>query len=113
MTHTTLGDLLHYPYFIQGRHFFSKCDYHVFFWGMTGFLGKNDNCIKVVSDDTDVLVNLCHFYHHLKSDKTVYMEATKDEYKQICECKEARNFLHPEEAEPLYPPGSLIKIDYS
>lgn len=35
---------------------------------------------------------------------------TKEEYKQICECKEARNFLHPEEAEPLYPAGSLVKI---
>ena len=38
---------------------------------------------------------------------------TKEEYRQICECKEARNFLHPEEAEPLYPAGSLIKIGYS
>ena len=37
---------------------------------------------------------------------------TRDEYKQICECKEARNFLHPEEAEPLYPAGSLIKISH-
>jgi len=35
---------------------------------------------------------------------------TREEYKQICECKEARNFLHPEEAEPLYPAGSLVKI---
>ena len=35
---------------------------------------------------------------------------TKDEYKLLCECKEARNFLHPEEAEPLYPAGSLVKI---
>ena len=35
---------------------------------------------------------------------------SRDEYKQICECKEARNFLHPEEAEPLYPAGSLVKV---
>ena len=48
-----------------------------------GVLGRNDHCIKVVSDDTDVLVNLCHFYHHLNSEKIVYMEATEDEYKLI------------------------------
>jgi len=35
---------------------------------------------------------------------------SRDEYKQICECKEARNFLHPEEAEPLYPAGTLVKV---
>jgi|TARA_R100001079_G_C4424778_1_gene141396 hypothetical protein len=35
---------------------------------------------------------------------------TREEYKRICECKEARNFLNPEEAEPLYPAGSLVKI---
>ena len=35
---------------------------------------------------------------------------SKQEYRQICECKEARNFLHPEEAEPLYPAGSLVKV---
>jgi len=35
---------------------------------------------------------------------------TKEEYREICECKEARNFLHPEEAEPLYPAGSLVKL---
>ena len=37
---------------------------------------------------------------------------SRNEYKQLCECKEARNFLHPEEAEPLYPAGSLIKISH-
>ena len=35
---------------------------------------------------------------------------TKVEYKEICECREARNFLHPEEAEPLYPAGSLVRV---
>jgi len=35
---------------------------------------------------------------------------TKEEYKEICECREARNFLHPEEAEPLYPAGSLVRV---
>jgi len=36
---------------------------------------------------------------------------TRDEYRQICECKEARNFLNPGEATPLYPAGSLIRIN--
>ena len=35
---------------------------------------------------------------------------TRDEYKLICECKEARNFLFPEEASPVYPAGSLVRI---
>ena len=35
---------------------------------------------------------------------------TKEQYKEMCEDKEARNFLTPEEAKPLYPAGSLVKI---
>ena len=35
---------------------------------------------------------------------------TKEQYREMCEDKEARNFLHPEEAKPLYPAGSLVKI---
>ena len=35
---------------------------------------------------------------------------TKDQYKEMCDNREARNFLHPEEAKPLYPAGSLVKI---
>lgn len=35
---------------------------------------------------------------------------TRAEYKEICECKEARNFLNPEDATPLYPAGSLVRI---
>ena len=35
---------------------------------------------------------------------------TKEQYKEMCEDKEARNFLNPEEAKPLYPAGSLVKI---
>jgi hypothetical protein len=35
---------------------------------------------------------------------------TKDQYKEMCESKEARNFLNPEGAKPLYSAGSLIKI---
>lgn len=37
---------------------------------------------------------------------------SREEFKQLCECKEARNFLRPEEAEPLYPAGSLVKISH-
>jgi len=36
---------------------------------------------------------------------------TKDQYKEMCDNREARNFLNPEEARPLYPPGSLVKIN--
>ena len=36
---------------------------------------------------------------------------TKEQYREMCEDKEARNFLNPEEARPLYPAGSLIKIN--
>tara|TARA_Y100000034_G_scaffold124946_1_gene173836 strand:+ start:9389 stop:9976 length:588 start_codon:yes stop_codon:yes gene_type:complete len=35
---------------------------------------------------------------------------TKDQYKEMCESKEARNFLNPEGAKPLYPAGSLVKV---
>jgi len=35
---------------------------------------------------------------------------TREQYKEICECKEARNFLYPDEAEPLYPAGTLVKV---
>jgi len=35
---------------------------------------------------------------------------SREEYKTICECKEARNFLNPGEATPLYPAGSLVRI---
>ena len=35
---------------------------------------------------------------------------SREEYRIICECKEARNFLNPGEATPLYPAGSLVRI---
>ena len=35
---------------------------------------------------------------------------TKEQYREMCENKEARNFLNPDVAKPLYPVGSLVKI---
>ena len=38
---------------------------------------------------------------------------TKEQYKEMCESREARNFLDPSGATPLFPPGSLVKIGYA
>ena len=35
---------------------------------------------------------------------------SREQYKEMCENKEARNFLNPGDARPLYPIGSLVKI---
>ena len=35
---------------------------------------------------------------------------TEEQYREMCENKESRNFLEPETATPLFPVGSLVRI---